>query len=692
MRKAWYKRSRIRNIYIKTKTEQNWQIFKKQRNLCTSLKRKAKKEFYIKKTKDRESFWKIFGPSISNKGHHTQEDYIVSINGELISEKKEVANLFNHYYIHILENTTGKKLHPFHLDPLRNTMDQIVESYKDHPSIIKINEKMDESPELSKFEIPQSTESDIYEIITNLNTKAAQGYDKIHPKILKMCANEIAQPLSEIINESLKHGTFVDSAKISICTPLYKNPVNGTRQSIPLYRPLNVCTSFSKILERYNLNSMLDYTNTILSKHISAYRKGHSCQQVLLKLTEDWRKHLDENRIAGGLLMDLSKAFDCLPHELLIAKLHAYGFGENTLNCLYSYLKNRKQAVKINGILSIFLEILSGIPQGSILGPILFNIFMNDFIFCLEQTPTDVFNFADDNTLSAFADSTEELKLKLEEGGIAAIKWLKSNEMIANPDKFKAIIAKKPSTNIENISINIGNQTIQPNCDVKLLGLNIDEHLNFRKQIKTMCSKAGAKLNAIKRLTNYLTQDERKLLVTAHVISQFKYSSVVWHFCGKTEIHKMEKINERCIRYIYQEYDKNYFEILIEQKLTTLYGQRIRAMCLEIFKTIHGLNAGYMKDLFADRPSKYPSRNPNNLYVPKANQISYGYRSYRIQGPKVWNSLPIEMKAMSSLQKFKEHLAKLEMPFCSCIKCLTTQIRLGSDSSVISSMLKDLNK
>ena len=99
-----------------------------------------------------------------------------------------------------------------------------------------------------------------------------------------------------------------------------------------------------------------------------------------------------------------------------------------------------------------------------------------------------------------------------------------------------------------------------------------------------------------------------------------------------------------------------------------------------------------MKDLFADRPSKYPSRNPNNLYVPKANKISYDYRSYRIQGPKLWNSLSKEMKAMSSLQKFKEHLAKLEMPFCSCMKCLTTQIRLGSDSSVISSMIKDLNK
>ena len=292
------------------------------------------------------------------------------------------------------------------------------------------------------LKIPISTESEIYDIILKLNTKASQGYDKIPPKILKMCANEIAKPISNIINISTQLGTFVDMAKISLCTPLYKNPPGGSRQQISQYRPINVCTSFSKILERYNLNSMLDHTNKILSKHITAYRKGHSCQHVLLKLTEDWRKYIDQNKIVGGLLMDLSKAFDCLPHELLIAKLEAYGFDKITLHTFYSYLKNRKQAVKINGILSDFLEILSGVPQGSILGPILFNIFINDFVYHMERTKTDVLNFADDNTLSANAENIINLKEQLDKAEIEALKWLESNEMIANSDKFKMIVIK----------------------------------------------------------------------------------------------------------------------------------------------------------------------------------------------------------------------------------------------------------
>ena len=224
---------------------------------------------------------------------------------------------------------------------------------------------------------------------------------------------------------------------------------------------------------------MLDHVNKILSKHITAYRKGHSCQNVLLKLTEDWRKYMDQNKIVGGLLMDLSKAFDCLPHDLLIAKLQAYGFERNTLHIFYSYLKNRKQAVKINGVLSDFLEILSGVPQGSILGPILFNIFINDFIYHMENTAADIFNFADDNTLSAATNTIKELKQILDEAAKQSMIWLDQNNMIANPDKFKSIVLKKPSLKIEDINITVGEKEIKPASSVDLLGLTIDENLNF---------------------------------------------------------------------------------------------------------------------------------------------------------------------------------------------------------------------
>ena len=161
-------------------------------------------------------------------------------------------------------------------------------------------------------------------------------------------------------------------------------------------------------------------------------------------MTEKWRKCLDENEVVGAVLMDLSTAFDSLPHDLLIAKLLAYGYSDATLMLLVSYLTGRKQCVKNNNMFSFFKQIISGVPQGSILGPILFNIFMNDIFVMLSAG--DIHNFADDNTITALSETIQDLINALQNKTERAIKWMENNNMIANPDKFKAIILTKKKT------------------------------------------------------------------------------------------------------------------------------------------------------------------------------------------------------------------------------------------------------
>ena len=227
-----------------------------------------------------------------------------------------------------------------------------------------------------KFEIEEAKVEQVFKILRNVNSRKATGPDKTPPKIVKMSANSIDSHLTNISNNDLKRNAFSDSAKVASICLIFKG--KGERTEIKNYRPVRIVNCFSKVYERFIHGNLMSSVTNFLSDFISAYRKGNSTNHLLLRLIENWKAALDRNLFTGAFLMDLSKAFDCIPHDLLIAKLHAYGFSFETLTLLNSYLRNRKQCVKINNICSDFLNFFSGVPQSSKLGPILFKIFLND--------------------------------------------------------------------------------------------------------------------------------------------------------------------------------------------------------------------------------------------------------------------------------------------------------------------------
>ena len=406
------------------------------------------------------------------------------------------------------------------------------------------------------------------------------------------------------------------------------------------------------------------------SHFIGTYRKAYSTQHVLIRLLEDWKTKLENNYIVGALLMDLSKAFDCIPHDLLIAKLNAYGADENALVLIYSYLKRRKQSVRINNTYSSFQTILSGVPQGSVLGPILFNVYLNDLFLFIKQAT--LYNYADDNTLACFSKTLPDLVRALEAEAGVALDWLRENYMIANPSKFHALLIKKDQTTTSGERISIQGKTIKSEDSVKLLGIQLDYKLNFDPHISALCKKAATQLNVLKRLRAYIGFDARKVLVQSFVYSNFNYCPLVWYFCSAKSMHKIEKVQERALRFLHNDHASSYNDLLLKSQRCTMHVHRLRAISIEIFKTLNGLNPSFMKDIFQVRSSNYSSRNPNNLAHYRPNQVTFGTHSLKFLGPQIWNCLPNELKSAESLNTFKRLIAQWDGPMCNCNACRFT--------------------
>ena len=254
------------------------------------------------------------------------------------------------------------------------------------------------------------------------------------------------------MNNSIASSTFPDRAKVATVVSIDKKTDNKFTASD--FRPVSLLNCFSKIYENYIKNLIVNSMNNYISPYVSAHRTEYKSQNLFIRLLAEWRQHLDNNKVVGGVFMDLSKSFDCLPHDLLIAKLAAYFVDENLLLYIYFYFSNRKPCVRINNIHSRFQNNIFGVPQGPIVNPALFNSFFNDFLYFNDEA--SVHNFADDDSLSAFESNIKNLKLILESESKTAISWFQSNKMIVNPGNFKALSStKRNKITMQNTSVSI---------------------------------------------------------------------------------------------------------------------------------------------------------------------------------------------------------------------------------------------
>ena len=388
---------------------------------------------------------------------------------------------------------------------------------------------------------------------------------------------------------------------------------------------------------------------------------GHSPQHALLNMLRKWQASLSNSGKVGAVLMDLSKAFDCLPHDLLIAKMAAYGFGQDSLEVFLSYLKNRKHRVRIGSSLSDWLEILLGVPQGSVLGPILFNIFLNDlFLFVLEG---NISNYADDNTLYACDSNIENVIKRLNDDIVNVLQWFRHNGMVANPDKFQLLF---PGTD-RNISLCIGGYTIDCSDEVKLLGITIDRKLSFYPHIKKLCRKAAAKTKALIRIRRYLNADQANILCNTYIMSSFNYCPLVWMFCSKQAHNLINATHRRALSVKLNEYSLGIDDLLSRTKTVSIHTRNLRLMLAEVYKSINQLNPEVMWNIFVPKPTAYKLRCGEMLSIPKVSTTS-GLSNFEFRAALAWNNLPAEAKESDSIDNFNTKASMLSV-YCNCKHC-----------------------
>ena len=243
--------------------------------------------------------------------------------------------------------------------------------------------------------------------------------------------------------------------------------------------------------------------------------------------------------------------------------------------------------------------------------------------------------------------------------------------MIVNPDKFQVILLDKRGSENTNIELKIGTEKIKSTSSVKLLGVHIDDKLNFNHHINKLCKSAGNQLNALTRLKSFLGLKERVVLVNSFIYSNFDYCPLVWMFSHKKSLNKTESLHKRALRFLLNYYENSYEQLLEKSGKCNMNLQRIRFLFIERYKFVNSLNPNFMKNIFQMKKNNrvVRERYKLNFNIPRTNQVTFGTTSLKSYGPKIWNALPFNIQTAENLEAFKALVKKWSCASCNCIIC-----------------------
>lgn len=506
------------------------EIFKRYRNMIVTLCRQSKvnyyKRFFNQYSNNMRKTWDGIRSIVCTKPFRCPTPSSIRIGDTLITDPLDIANNFNNFFTSIA-------------DSIRDSIPPTSKRYSNY---------LKNSNRNSIFLSPVVKE-EVVKIIESLSLGKSSGPNSVPVRILKMLKNDIATPMSFLINLSFESGIFPQTLKSAKVVPVFKN--KGSKLNVSNYRPISLLSNIEKIYEKIMYNRTVDFLHQheIFYAKQFGFRKHYSTVHTLLNITERIRKCLDNGELACGVFIDLQKAFDTVDHKILLSKLNHYGIRGMANNWFKSYLSNRSQFVSIGSSNSSSKSICHGVPQGSVLGPLLFLIYINDLHNCIRSCET--YHFADDTHLLKFSDSLDTLckKVNLDLKNITC--WLRANKISLNAGKTEFVIFKSKRRSLDYIPfLKISGNRVYPSESVKYLGVYLDEHLNWKPHVDYIASKLQRANGVLSKIRYYVPT--KTLVNVYHAIfnSHLHYGCQIWGLRDNTVTRRILTLQKAALRLI----------------------------------------------------------------------------------------------------------------------------------------------